>query len=227
MKKLNRIISPILAVLTLPILYFTPILNIFVSSGLLTNDDGTKANALSKYLELRQYMSINYLIHFTKDENHSKLLNSIVDAIKNSENGGKISDIITSINWLYAAIAFLGVLVAAVIVFTVITALGKSVKASACVCAGGIASAFIMNICFNAFAKPFLSGKINVSSILSSASSGGSDASSLTGILGTLSGLINRVATVDIMQLSVAYTFTVVILAAVLILCVCASFSKD
>lgn len=229
MKKVNRFISPILAFLCFPILYFAPLLNIFISSGLLSNDDGTKVNILSKYLELRQYMSISFLVDFLKEEDHTKLFNTIIDAIKDSGSSGSIKEIITSLDWIYVTLVFFALLIVLLIALIVFAAIGKFTKTTTCLSAGAVVSVFGMNFSFDMFAKPFLDGSINVSTIISnftSGTSGEDSTTSLTSILGTLSGLVNKVASVDAMELSVAYNFTLFVLIIVFVLCFCTVFAK-
>ena len=225
MKKLNRIITPVLALGTLPILYFLPLLNIFVSSGLQSGTD-EKTNLITKYLELRQYMSINFLVKFMQDDSHSKLWYTVVDAVK-SENTGAVSSLLSSAKWVYAAIAFLVLTVVLAVTLAVFAAIGKYEKTNICLGAGSCVSAFAMNLCFNAFAKPFLNGSINVSSLLSSAVTTEDAATALNSITGLLSGLINKIANVDVMQLSSAYSIALFTLIIAVIFCIAAAVAKD
>jgi len=252
MKKANRIISPVLALLVLPVMYFMPILNVFVSSSLVTNSDGTKQNVISKYLGMQQYMSIDYLVKFAKNPDRSKIFQTILDAIQGSDKNAKISDVIPSINWLYAAAAFLAVVVIAMLVVILVlfvahiirvskalaakdlklaapTKKGKKVLNTVSVAGSvtGAVSVILANVCFNKFAEPFLSGRINVSSILTSSAIGGDTMDKLASSLGSLSGLVNQLVSVDMLQLGSAYIFALLIIVTMAVISVCGIFSKD
>lgn len=247
MKKINRILVPVLTACVFPILYFLPILNVFISSSISSNSDGTNANLLTSVLQLPQYMSINYLINFFKDESHVKLFRSLIESFSNSEKELNIKEIIPSFNWIYVALVFFALLVVAilavVLVGIIVPAVGAANKkklgrgrllstegerkfeiTSIVLTVFGLVSAFAMNFSFNKFAQPFIEGKVNLSSFSSLITD-----SETLGSLGTISSLINAFLkiSVDAMELSSAYTFAIIALVAILIIEVAGAFSKD
>lgn len=222
MKTIYRIIAPIMSIAIFPVLYFLPLIRAMVTSGLLGaltgNSSGTKTNLLS-ILGIKEYTSINDIVKLVQNgssatiETLKNIWNNLGDDIKD-----RVLNEFSSGKFLIASLVFFALLVLLVLVFTVLSAVMNKHIVPLCLAGGAFISALIMNACFNAFAKPFVTGVVNLSSVL------GSDDT-------TLSTLLGSAASVDYLQLSVAYTVTLFILVVIMILTVCAlveeKFSKD
>ena len=222
MKTAYRILAPILSIAILPVLYFLPLIRAMVSSSILStllgSETETKTNLLTSIFHIGEFTSIKDIVTLTRDQN-----NTTLTALKNV--WGNLSDDVkekltgefSSVKFLIAALVFFVLLVLLVLVLTVLSAVMKKQVVPLCLAGGAFVSALIMNACFNAFAKPFVSGAINLSSIFNSENA-------------TLSSLLGRAVSVDYLQLSIAYTVTLFILVVFMILTVCAlveeKFSK-
>lgn len=228
MKKANRIVTPILCLVIFPIMYFLPIINVFVSSGLFKNDDGTYKNVLSSALGLRQYLSIKDIIAVAKGEGGNELLKTVIKTIKDTDAKDiNIKELIPTIDWIYVFGVLAVILAVLLLVIIVFAAIGKFRKTNIALSAVALADLGGMYFCFNRFASAFLSGEVNVTSMLSSF---GFDASSslggLSSLLGSLKGLVNSAVSFDAFELSAAFNFTAVIMAAVLV-CSVASIIEE
>ena len=216
MKTVFRILTPIFSVAVLPVLYFLPLIRAMVSSGLLSalsgGGSGTKTNLLTSTLGIGEYTSIKDIVALaqgdtSKFQNWKAVYDSLGDDFKK-----RLSEEFACGRWLIAALVFFALLVVLVLVITVLSAVTGKHVVPLCLSVGAFASALAMNACFNKFAMPFVSGAINLSSVL-----GGKVGDNA--ILGTLLG---NAVSVDYLQLSVAYTVTLFLLVVVMILSVCA-----
>lgn len=213
MKTFYRIFAPILSIAIFPVLYFLPLIRAMVSSGLLGaltgSDSGTRTNLLS-ILGIKEYTSINDIVALVRNGS-----SSTIDTLKNIWNnlGDDMKDRVlnefASGKFLIASLVFFGVLVLLALLFAVFSAVMKKQIVPLCLAAGAFVSALVMNACFNAFAKPFVTGVVNLSSVM------GSDDTTLSTILGSA-------VSVDYLQLSVAYTVTLFILVVIMIFTLCA-----
>ena len=223
MKTAYRIMAPIFAIAVFPVLYFLPLIRAMVSSGLLGalsgNSGGAKTNLLTSTLGIGEYTSIRDIVKLSQGDTSSlqawkSVLDSLGDDIKE-----RLSKEFACGKFLVAALVFFALLVLLVLTFTVLSAVMSKHVVPLCLAAGAFVSALAMNACFNSFAKPFVTGAINLSSII-----GGTD----NAIVGALLG---NAVTVDYLQLSVAYTVTLFILVVIMIFTVCAlveeKYSKD
>lgn len=225
MKTVYRILAPILSIAIFPVLYFLPLIRAMVTSGLLSafsgNSSGTKTNLLTSTLGVGEYTSIQDIVRLsqgdtTKLQNWKAVFDNLSDDFKK-----RLTEEFACGRWLISALVFFGLLVLLVLVLTVLSAVMRRHVVPLCLAGGAFISALAMNACFNAFAKPFVTGAINLSSVLGNQ---GSD----NALLGALLG---NAVTVDYLQLSVAYTVTLFLLVVVMILTVCAlveeRFSKE
>ena len=215
MKTVYRILAPIFSIAIFPVLYFLPLIRAMVSSGLLGaltgKTDGPKTNLLTTTLGIGEYTSINDVVRMAKSgsskfETLKSLLDNLGDDMKE-----RLSKEFASGRFLIAALVFFVLLVVLTLVFTVLSAVMKKHIVPLCVAGGAFVSALIMNACFNAFAKPFVTGAVSLASVLGE----GTQNALLTSLLG-------NAVTVDYLQLSVAYTVTLFLLVVVMILTVCA-----
>ena len=221
MKTAYRIMAPIFSIAIFPVLYFLPLLRAMVSSSLLGalsgNTSGTKTNLLTSTLGIGEYTSIRDIVKLTQGDTSFQAWKSVFENLSDDVKE-RITKEFACGKFLIAALVFFALLVLLVLVFTVLSAVMSKHVVPLCLAGGAFVSALAMNACFNAFAKPFVSGAINLSTIL-----GGSD----NAIVGALLG---SAVSVDYLQLSVAYTVTLFILVVVMILTVCAlveeKFSK-
>ena len=223
MKTFYRILAPILSIAILPVLYFLPMIRAMVSSSILStlmgSETETKTNLLSSIFHIGEYTSINDIVTMMQNKDSTTLtaLKNVWDNLSDDVKQ-KLTGELSSIRFLIAALVFLALLVLLVLVFTVLSAVMKKHVVPLCLAGCAFVSAIAMNACFKAFAKPFISGAVNLSSIFNSDNA-------------TLSSLLGRAVTVDYLQLSIAYTVTLFILAMIIILTVCAlaeeNYSKN
>ena len=215
MKTVYRILAPLLSIAIFPVLYFLPLIRAMVSSGLLGaltgNTSGTKTNLLTSTLGLGEYTSIKDIVKLSQGDTSSlqawkSVFDNLGDDFKNKLTKDYAVD-----KFLIAALVFFVLLVLLVLVFTVLSAVMSKHIVPLCLSVGAFVSALIMNACFNGFAKPFVSGAINLSTVL-----GGSNDNAVLG------ALLGNAVTVDYLQLSVAYSVTLFILVVIMILTVCA-----
>ena len=198
MKLAYKIVMPILTLSIFPILFFLPLLHLNVTSSL--------AGSLSANLGIPEYSS---LFHWVKtagemDEKQSLLWKSIFNAIKDKD--GTIGSLFTNRHFVYMFLVFAVLMLVLAIAAAVLAIVTKRYGLTACLTAGSLISAFAMNKSFDGFAKPFLSGKISISSLLSSSDS--------SGILGSLLGSL---AKVESLELAAAYSlaFFMLLLAVI------------
>ena len=223
MKTAYRILAPLFSIAIFPVLYFLPLLRAVVTSGLLSalsgSTGGAKTNLLTSTLGLGEYTSIKDIVKLAQGDTTSlqawkSVLDNLSDDVKE-----RLSKEFACGKFLIAALVFFALLVLLVLVFTVLSAVMSKHVVPLCLSVGAFVSALLMNACFNAFAKPFVTGAINLSSIV-----GNSD----NAVVGALLG---NAVTVDYLQLSVAYTVTLFILVVIMIFTICAlveeKYSKD
>ena len=224
MKTVYRILAPLLSIAIFPVLYFLPLIRAMVSSGLLGaltgNKTGTKTNLLTTTLGIGEYTSINDVVKMAKSGSSKfEALKSLFENL-GDETKERLSEEFSSGKFLIAALVFFVLLILLVLAFTVLSAVLKKHVAPLCLSAGAFVSALIMNACFNAFAKPFVTGAVSLASILGE----GTQNALLTTLLG-------NAVSVDYLQLSVAYSVTLFILVVIMIFTVCAlveeKVSKD
>ena len=198
MKLAYKIVMPILTLSIFPILFFLPLLHLNVTSSL--------AGSLSANLGIPEYSS---LFHWVKtagamDEKQSLLWKSIFNAIKDKD--GTIGSLFTNRHFVYMFLVFAALMLVLAIAAAVMAIATKRYGLTACFTAGSLIAAFAMNKSFDGFAKPFLSGKISISSLLSSSDS--------SGVLGSLLGSL---AKVESLELASAYSlaFFMLLLAVI------------
>ena len=222
MKTIYRILAPIISLAVFPVLYFLPLIRAMVSSSLLGalsgNADGAKTNLLTTVFGMGEYTSISDIVKLMQGdtsvfENWKSIWTNLDEDMKARIVGDN-----AVAPYLIAALVFLALLALLTLAFAVLSAVLKKQIVPLILAGGAFVSALAMNACFNAFAKPFVTGAINLSSVL------GSDNAVLGALLGSA-------VSVDYLQLSVAYTVTLFILVVLMILTVCAlveeRFSKD
>lgn len=198
MKLAYKIVMPILTLSVFPILFFLPLLHLNITSSL--------AGSLSANLGIPEYSS---LFHWVKTggemtETQRALWKSIFDAIKDKD--GTIGSLFTNRHFVYMFLVFAVLMLVLAIAAAVLAIATKRYGLTACLTAGSLISAFAMNKSFDGFAKPFLSGKISISSLLGSSGS--------SGVLGSLLG---NLAKVESLELASAYSlaFFMLVLAAI------------
>ena len=198
MKTAYKIFMPLLTLAIFPILFFLPLLHLNITSSL--------AGSLSGNLGIPEYSS---LYHWVKtggqmDETQKALWKTVFDAIKDKD--GTIGSMFTNRHFVYLFLIFAVLMLILAVVTSVFAIATKKYGVTACLSAGTLISAFAMNKSFDAFAKPFLTGKISISSLL-----GSSDTS---GILGNILGSL---AKVESLELASAYSlaFFMLLLAAI------------
>ena len=198
MKLAYKIVMPILTLAIFPILFFLPLLHLNITSSL--------AGSLSANLGIPEYSSIFHWIKTGGEmtETQRALWKSIFDAIKDKD--GAIGSLFTNRHFVYMFLVFAALTLVLAIVAAVLAVATKRYGLTACFTAGALISIFAMNKSFDGFAKPFLTGKISISSLLSSSDS--------SGVLGSLLGSL---AKVESLELASAYSlaFFLLLLAAI------------
>ena len=198
MKTAYKIVMPILTLSIFPILFFLPLLHLNITSSL--------AGSLSGTLGIPEYSSIYHWIKAGSqmDETQKALWKNIFDAIKDKD--GTLGSMFTNRHFVYMFLIFAALMLALALAAAVFAIATKKYGVTLCLSAGALVSAFAMNKSFDGFAKPFLSGKIGISSLL-----GNSDSSGLLG------NLLGSLAKVESLELAAAYSlaFFVLLLAAV------------
>ena len=222
MKTIYRIIAPILSFAIFPVLYFLPLLRAMVSSSLLGaltgNSSGTKTNLLTSLFGIGEYTSIKDIVTLAQgDTSRLETWKSVFEGLSDDIKERLVNEFSCG-KFLIASLVFFGLLVLLTLVFTVLSAVMSKHVVPLCLAGGAFVSALVMNACFNAFAKPFVTGAINLSSILNTDNA-------------LVSSLLGSAVTVDYLQLSVAYTVTLFMLVMIMILTLCAlvdeKFSKN
>ncbi len=212
MRTLNRILTPILSLLTLPALFFLPLFRIFVSSGLSGGDN--KINLLDNF-GLSEFISVKDIIGaFSSGEADSANLFKTIWDMLGGDKKQEILDMLPGIHWGIVFLVCLVIVILLSLVIAIFTAATKKPKVSAILTAGAIAVSLIMNASFDAFAKPFLNGAFNLNSILGNTNQ-------------LLSMLLGNVATFEYMKLGVAYTAVLLLFVCILILNVTAAFEQN
>ena len=198
MKLAYKIVMPILMLSIFPILFFLPLLHLNVTSSL--------AGSLSSNLGIPEYSS---LFHWVKSggemtETQRALWKTIFNAIKDKDS--TIGSLFTNRHFVYMFIVFAALMLVLALVTAVFAIATKKYGVTLCLSLGTLVSAFAMNKSFDGFAKPFLSGKISISSLLNNSDD--------SGILGSLLGSL---AKVESLELASAYSlaFFLLVLAAI------------
>ena len=198
MKIAYKIVMPLLTLAIFPILFFLPLLHLNVTSSL--------AGSLSGSLGIPEYTSIYHWIKTGGEmtETQRALWKNIFEAIK--DKNGTIGSLFTNRHFVYMFLIFAALMLVLALVTAVFAIATKKYGVTFCLSLGTLVSAFAMNKSFDGFAKPFLTGKISISSLLSS-----SDDS------GILSSLLGSLAKVESLELASAYSisFFLLLLAAI------------
>lgn len=207
MKLLNRILTPIFALCTIPVLIFMPLFRIMISSGLTSGE--TKTNLLDSF-GFGEFISIKtiYTAVSSGSAESGNLFKTIWDMLA-TDKKQEILDMLPGLHWGIIFLVFLVLTVLVAIALAVVAAATKKPKASAILSVSGIACALIMNASFNSFAKPFLNGAFNLNTILGNTNQ-------------LLGALLGNVASFDYMKLGVAYTIVLLIFVVTLILSITA-----
>lgn len=198
MKLAYKIVMPILMLSIFPILFFLPLLHLNVTSSL--------AGSLSTNLGIPEYSSLYHWVKSGGEMNDTQRLlwKTIFEAVK--DKNGTIGSLFTNRHFVYMFLIFAGLMLVLALVTAVFAIATKKYGVTLCLSLGTLVSAFAMNKSFDGFAKPFLTGKISISSLLS-----GADDS------GIVSSLLGSLAKVENMELAVAYSlaFFMLVLAAI------------
>ena len=213
MKTLHRILTPVFALLALPAAYFLPMFRILITGSLSTNDDGTKTNYLTTLTGIGEYTSFSDIVKLIRSGS-SKLstIKELLSSLGDGESKLDLASIVPTYKYLYAAGIVLVITLILAIVLAVFAAATKKYTVCVLMAAGGIILSRVTNMLFDAFAKPFLNGGVNLSSLL-----GGSDGASV------LSSLVTSLASVDYLQLSVAITAVLFAFVGAAIFSLCAA----
>lgn len=209
MKTVHRILTPVLSFLIFPAAVFLPMFRIMISTGLSANSD-VKSNilntfGLSEFISLKDLFA-SYLA--SKDPETKNIITTLWQAIS-GEKKQEIIDSITSLHWGAVFLAFFAIVLLIALALIIVSAATKKPAASFFLSVAGAVSALVMNASFNAFAKPFVSGLVNLNTIL------GINNQFLGNILG-------NIAKMDYMKLGIAYSAIILVFVCAAILSICA-----
>ena len=208
MRIINRIITPILSLLILPVSYFLPIFRILVTSGFSTSE--TKTNLLDSF-GLSEFISINDIVNLalkTKDSTAGNLIATIWEALS-GEKKQEILDSLTSLHWGAVFLVFFAISLVIALALAIVAAATRKPGASLALSAAGALSAVIMNASFDAFAKPFLNGAFNLNTLLGNTNQ-------------LLGALLGNVISMDYMKLGIVYSIILLVFVCTAILSICA-----
>lgn len=228
MKTLSKILIPLSALCVILALLFLPILRISLGGTLISNQS----------LGLDEYNSVIRLAEAANDENSQ--LSSYIKLFKQfseKSEGGAIKDLIPSVNWLYAALAMIAIMLVLVLLIIIFGIFTNKRMLTAGFAAGGILSTVLFSKFFDKFALPFINGTINVSTLLSNINTDTTttaDGTSvdLSGALSTLSdalseslglnlsGLANSLVSFKALEISFATTGILLAFGAVILLAI-------
>ena len=214
MKTVYRILTPILSLLIPPALFFLPLFRIMITSGLSKGE--TKTNLLTSLTGLGEYVSLFDV--FKTANGSSATLNTFkgIWSALSDDAKAKMTEQM-NIPALVLFLIFFALLVLLVVLLAVFSAASKKRRLPLALSIGAIVSALAMNASFNAFAKPFISGRVNLNSLLGNTNA-------------TLGLLLGNVASVDYLKLAIAYSAALLLLTIILIIGICTmvedSYSK-
>ena len=223
MRILSKIMIPVTALLVILSLLFLPVLRISLGGTIISNQS----------LGLDEYNSVARLIQAANDENSQ--LSSYIKLFKQySENneGGSIKDILPTVNWLYAALAMLALILLFVLLICIFGIFTNKRMLCGGLAAGGMLSTVLFGNFFDKFAEPLLNGTINVSSVLSSINSGSASGSDISGALSSLgdalseslglnlSGLANSLVSIKALEIGFASTGVLLAFGTIIVLAV-------
>lgn len=213
MKTFYRILTPILSLAVLPVLFFLPIFRVAVTAGLPSSD--TKTNLLTTLTGLGEYVSANDLVKLSKnDSGRFSILTGIWEKLPEDVRM-KITEEFSCGKFLIAAGVFLAVFILLMLVIAFVSSITGKHAAVLGLSVGAVVSLLATNGLFNAFAKPFLSGAIGLSSLLSANET-----------LSTLGALLGNIVKVNLLQLSIAYTVCLLLAVAIALFSVFAMFEE-
>lgn len=205
MKTVHRIVTPIVALLSLPALYFLPLFRIFIASGLSTE----KTNLLDNF-GLSEFISVNNIVSaFSSGAADSmNTYKTIWDAFAGDKKQ-EMLDMLPGLHWGIIFLVFLALVIITALSLAIVSAATKKPAASIILSIAGLGFALIMNASFDAFAKPFLNGAFNLNSLLGNTNQ-------------LLSLLLGNVASFEYMKLGIAYSAILLIFVTSLILSISA-----
>lgn len=209
MKTVYRVLTALFGLAVLPVLFFVPLLRIKIKLP------------LSLELGVREYSSIFDIIKSAsaQTEEQSQLMKTLMEAL--TDKDGTLGSIFTNRPWFYTFLVFLLITAIVGLALCALSFFTKKPGVLIAVSGGGILSAVLMNAAFSAFARPLLSGKIGLKSLLGGAGGDSGELSSL------LTGLIGNAVTVEQLKLSFAYLLTLALFGLAVFVCVAAMVEKS
>lgn len=202
MKTVYRIIAPIISIAIFPVLYFLPMFRIMITSALTSGE--TKTNLLTSFTGLKEFISFSDIVKISGgDSSQFDMIKSIFSNIK-EETKEKFFGDSKCVEWLTAAGVFFCIFLVLLLAFAVVSAITKKHIPSLVISICAFFTLIATNGCFNKFANPFITGKVGIASLLNAGNT-------------QLSGLIGRLLSVDYLQLSVAYTFSLLLIVVIII----------
>ena len=193
MKTVYKVLVTVLSAAILPVLFFVPLLRFKMSLPLKID------------LGIPEYSGIFGLIRSvsSQTEEQKELMRKLWEAISDKES--QFGAMFTNRPWLYAFFVLFILTVLCAVALAIVPYFVKKKQGITLGVAGcGFVLALVMNACFDRFAKPLLNGSIGLKSLLG----GGSDSDGLSSLL---TGLIGNAVSVDQLNLSFAYTLTLLL----------------
>ena len=201
MKILYKILVPVLCLGVIALGVFAPLFHVKITSSLAGN--------LNETTGLPEYSSVSDFVKMSKnmDETRGTILKALLQGI--TDPNSTIGKQLTNIKYLKMA----GVAAAVMIVFLLATAavavITKQYWLTVVLSAASLIAGVVSSRLFGAFAKPFLNGKISLSSLL-----GNSGGDLTSGLLGSL---MNNVVKVEALELAWAWQAMSLLMVGILL----------
>lgn len=199
MNTLYKVLTPILALVLIPILIFVPLVQLTMTSllgDILVQFGGFKNDFLSVY---------DVYARVTDSEaQNSQILTLLKSALGENFDVSKLLDAIPTMNYLYATAALLAVVLIVALLIIIFSIFTKKKLLCMILSFANMGVIFAMTKCFDAFAKPFINGTVGLSQILNTL---GVDLSSLGDSLSALKNLAQglNVLSFDVFKISLFY----------------------
>ena len=212
MKTVHRILTPILTLLIFPVSIFLPFFRIVVSSGFSSGD--SKSNILNNF-GLSEFISLKDLyMNFVSESDNTtmNLFKSLWSVLKDDKKQAML-DSLPDMHWGVIFLVFFAIVLLVAIALIIVSAFTKKSAASLILAGIGAISAFAMNASFDAFAKPFVNGGVNLNTLLGTTNQ-------------LLSTILGNVATIEYMKLGIVYSVILLIFICGIILSICAAMEQ-
>ena len=207
MKTVHRILTPVLSVLIFPVAIFLPLIRMVISSGLASGEN--KTNLLDNFGigEFISLKDIYTLFIADSDSTSTSLIKSLWSALAEDKKQAILDSM--ALNWGIVFLVLLAAVLLVALAAAIVSAATKKPGISILLSGFGVICTLLMNTAFDAFAKPFVIGAVNLNTLLGTSNQ-------------LLGALLGNVASVDYMKLGIAYSVILLIFVCCIILGICA-----